>query len=289
MATKAIIIKLTKAGTNVGPFNICDQFGNVIKEGVLRETLIVGLTIFVEESVTAITMKSTGKCASEAYSELKNVTRYEYDHVVLNEERVACLWAHLKDQTIYNSYYGRIQPFIIEYPFAYKVDDEIVQNVEDYNKVFKYYQTYLDSSDRNNKVQIDDEWFNKAILYNDQQSSGVLELHPHPENNMKEYMLYPKFNTDSKSILWSKDDNVYNYNTFWSLVKDPKLPLFLTSCESLSIDKVLNQTNMDYSVRAYRKDTIRGKDLKVRHILDDKSDIKIVTQFILTPSQISYM
>ena len=72
------------------------------------------------------------------------------------------------------------------------------------------------------------------------------------------------------------------------MVKDKNQPLFLSSCESLSYDKVVNQTNMDYGVRSFKKETIRGKDLKVRHILDNKSDIKIVTQLIITPSQTSY-
>jgi hypothetical protein len=46
---------------------------------------------------------------------------------------------------------------------------------------------------------------------------------------------------------------------------------------------------MDYSVRAYKKETIRAKDLKVRHTLDNRDDIVIVTQFILTPAMQSYL
>ena len=286
--TQTIVVKLTKAGTIVGPFDICDQAGNIIAENVTRASLVIGVAYSVADTVTDLTLKSTGTCTNEISNALEDVTRYEYDNVDIDEASTACLWEHLTDQTIYNSYYGKIAPFIVEYPFAYQQNDEILQNVESYNKVFKYYQTYLNSSDRNNKVQVDDAWFNKSIIYNGQQSSGILELNAHPENNMQEYLTYPKFNAESKSILWSREDNMYQYNTFWSLVKDKTQPLFLTSCESLSIDKVLNQTNMDYSIRAYRKDTIRAKDLKVRHILDDKSDIKIVTQFIVTPSQISY-
>lgn len=289
MATKTITIKLTKAGVKIGPFDIFDQLGNLIAENVSKQTLISGINYVVDVSVSIITIKSTDKCCTQEVTRgLENITESEYQFGTLEKSITACLWTHLIDHTIYNSYYGCIKPYVIEYPFAYQYRDEIIQNVEDYNKVFRYFNDGLHISDRNNRIQLDDQWFNKAIVYNDQQSSGILMLEAKPVNNMSEYMKYPKFNDDSKSILWTKADNMYQYNTFWSLVKNKSLPLFLTTCETLNIDKIVNQTNMDYSIRAYRKDTIRAKDVKVRHSLDDKSDICIVTQFILSPAMISY-
>ncbi len=85
-----------------------------------------------------------------------------------------------------------------------------------------------------------------------------------------------------------KSDNFYQYNTFWSLVKNKSLPLFVTTCESMSLDKVVNQVNMDYGKRSFKKEPLRAKDLKVRHILDNDSKVHLVSQFILTPAQISY-
>ena len=288
MATKTISIKLTKAGTRIGPFDIYDQFGVIIASNVSRETLVNGISYIVDDSINTITIKAVGDCKVEVSKGLLDIPKSEYDFVRLEKHTVACLWTHLIDHTIYNSYYGITEPYVIEYPFAYQYRDEILQNVEDYNKVYEYFYDGLNVSDRNNRIQLDDEWFNKAIVYNDQQSSGILKLYAKPVNNMYEYMQYPKFNTDSKSILWTKSDNMYQYNTFWSLVKDKRQPLFLTTCETLNIDKVVNQTNMDYSMRAFRKDTIRAKDVKIRHILDDKDNITIVTQFIIEPAQISY-
>lgn len=287
--SKVITIKLTKTGSNIGPFDIYDQFGVLIANNVSKATLISGISYTVADTVTMLTIKATGKCTPVVSKSLRDITRQEYDNVEVQTVNTACLWTHLVDHTIYNSFYGTISPYIIEYPFGYQFRDEILQNVEEYDKVFKYLATYLNVSDRNAKIQVDDAWFNKAVVYNGQQSSGVLDLHPKPLHNMKEYLTYPKFNLESKSILWTKVDNLYQYNTFWSMIKDKYQPLFLTSCESLSIDKIVNQDNMDYSVRAYRKDTIRAKDLKIRHILDDRSDITIVTQFILGVAQVSYI
>ena len=45
---------------------------------------------------------------------------------------------------------------------------------------------------------------------------------------------------------------------------------------------------MNYTTMSFKKDTFRAKDLKIRHILDDNSEIHIVSQFIVVPSQISF-
>ena len=49
--SKTITIKLTKAGPTAGPFNIYDQFGNIIAENVLRKTLIAGISYIVNDNV----------------------------------------------------------------------------------------------------------------------------------------------------------------------------------------------------------------------------------------------
>lgn len=101
-------------------------------------------------------------------------------------------------------------------------------------------------------------------------------------------MKYPIYNVDSKTITFTKNDNFYQYNTFWSLVKNKQQPLFIRTCESLSLDKVVNQENMDYGKRSFKKEPLRAKELKIRHILDNRGDIHLVSQFITAPSQISY-
>jgi hypothetical protein len=189
---------------------------------------------------------------------------------------------------VYNYFYGNIEPYIIEYPFAYKYQDEILQSVQDYTKAFKYFPDPDGISDDNRKIEVDNLWFNKAVLYNGQQSSGTLELVPKPINNLRDYLKYPLYNTNSKTITYTKSDNFYQYNTFWGLVKSKQEPLFIRTCESLSIDKVVNQANMDYGKRSFKKEPLRAKELKVRHILDSHSDVHLVSQFIYTPAQISY-
>ena len=285
---KTIIIKLTSSGPTAGPFTISDEFGNIIATNVSKDDLISGVSYSVDDAVTMVTIESTGKCKNKKTFPITVVTPLDLASKGYKQITTACIWRHLKNPVIYNYFYGNIEPYIIEYPFAYKYQDEILQSVQDYTKAFKYFPDPDGISDDNRKIEVDNLWFNKAVLYNGQQSSGTLELVPKPINNLRDYLKYPLYNANSKTITYTKSDNFYQYNTFWGLVKSKQEPLFIRTCESLSIDKVVNQANMDYGKRSFKKEPLRAKELKVRHILDSHSDVHLVSQFIYTPAQISY-
>jgi hypothetical protein len=286
--SKIVTIKLEKAGNRVGPFNISDNYGNVLGTGVTKQKLIDGASYTVDDAVTVIILESIGKCKTTKFLSITSLSFIQLAEIQFTPQNTATMWRHLTDTKLYNSYYGNIEPYIIEYPFAYQFHDEILQNVKDFSTVYKYLPIPDGVYNDNSKIQTDDQYFNKAIIYNGQQCSGILELVPKPMNNLKAYMQYPIYNTYSKTITFTKSDNFYQYNNFWSVVKDKTVPLFVTGCESLSIDKIINQANMDYGVRSFKKDTIRAKGLLIRHILDNKSDAHIISQFILAPSQVSY-
>lgn len=286
---KTIVIKLKAAGSRLSMFSIYDDRGNLLASDVPKSKLISGLAVVIDDTVNVVVIKAEGKnCCGKSWNiPVTTINQYQLAAIKYKEQNTASLWRHLTDPVIYNKYYGCIEPYIIEYPFAYQYYDEILQNVKDYTKAYKYLPTDDGVYNYNRKLAIDG-YFNKAILYNDQQSTGILELVAKPMNNLKEYLKYPIYNADSKTITYTKSDNFYQYNTFWGLVKDKSLPLFTKSCESLSIDKLVNQLNMDYGKRSFKKEPLRAKDLKVRHILDNSSETHLVSQFIYTPAQISY-
>ena len=286
--SKVITIRLTKAGIRTGPFKISDNYGNVLGTNIPKSQVISGITYSVSDDVTVIIIESIGKCKTRLQMPIEELCIADVAAIKFVPTDTPSLWRHLTNTTIYNTFYGNIEPYIIEYPFAYQYYDEILQNVKDYTKAYRYLPIPDGVFNDNAKIETNTVYFNKAILYNGQQSSGVLELVPKPINNLKEYLKYPMYNAESKTIMFTKSDNFYQYNTFWSLVKDKSVPLFVTGCDSLSIDKVVNQPNMDYGKRSFKKEPLRAKDLKVRHVLDDRSDAHLISQFIITPSQISY-
>ncbi len=286
--TKTINIKLLSSAPKAGPFNILDASGNVLKEAVSLDDMVNGFALEVPSGAVTLTFASKGDCEFEKIVQLKDIPSNEWITSEYKQSVTGCIWTHLKNIEIYNYYYGNIEPYIIEYPFSYKLQDEILQNVKDYSKVYRYLPEVVGSFDSNRKVQTDNHWFNKAVLYNGQQSTGVLELVAKPQNNMAAYMQYPILNTDSKTITFTKSDSFYQYNTFWALQIDDQKPLFNSSCRSMSIDKEVNQANMNYTSSSFKKSPLRAKNLKVRHILDNSSTTHIVSQFIITPAQISY-
>lgn len=286
---KTIIVKITKIGNKaVGPFTVKDDLGNILDAVVSRQTLIDGKTYTVVDQAVAILIISEEVCIIEEYIPIT----FEYeDNIAAIRAKIyntGSIWKHLLDIYNYNKFYNVVEPYIIEYPFSYQSQDEILQNVKDYTKSYRYVYVPDGAFNDNSKIETDNDYFNKAVLYNGQQSTGILELVPKPKNNLSQYLTYPIYNLESKTITYTKSDNFYQYNTFWSLVKNKAVPLFSTTCESLSIDKVVNQDNMDYGKRSFKKEPLRAKDLKIRHILDNSSQFHLVSQFIIAPAQISY-
>lgn len=285
---KDLLIKITQASPKSGPYNIFTDSGDVIAMNVMRKDLIKGKSYSIPSDVNNIKIESVGDCKFIINYKLGSFTKSEYANIKYSQTFTGCMWRHLEKVTKYNFFYGKIEPYIIEYPQSYDSYDEIVQNVKDFTKAYQYLPMVDGVFNYDTKIEVDNSWFNKAILYNGQQSTGLLELVSKPKNNLQAYGKYPIYNSNSKTILYTKNDNMYQYNSFWAINKSPYIPNFNASCESMSIDKVINESNMDYSLRSFKKATIRGKELRIRHILDNTNQTHLVSQFLLTPSQISY-
>jgi len=285
-----IVIKLKKLGNKLSLFNISDNKGNLLLENVTKDSLISGIGLSVDDDIYFITITSTNsKCCNKSWNiPISTITLPELAAIEFEPKNTGSMWTHLTDITVYNKFYGCVNPYIIEYPFNFSVNDQIIQSIKDYTKVFKYQTSTKGKFDYNKKIQTNNVYFNKAVLYNDQQSSGALTLVTKPTNNLKSYLSYPKYNIDSKEIIYTKSDNFYQFNTFWDIVKDKEESLFITSCESLSIDKEVNNDNMIYTNTSFKKYPLRAKDNRVRLKLDNNSEHQLVTQLVIESSQISY-
>jgi hypothetical protein len=62
MATVNVTITLASAGADAGPFDITDNLGNTLATGVTAAQLLAGYVIAVDDSITTITVCSTGTC-----------------------------------------------------------------------------------------------------------------------------------------------------------------------------------------------------------------------------------
>src|SRR5690606_33565216 len=100
---------------------------------------------------------------------ISSLTRTQVANINFTSSNTSSLWKHLDNPTLFNSFYGCTNAYILEYPFYSTYRDEIVQNIKDYTKVYTYLSSVHHISDFNRRLQVDDAYFNKAILYNDQQ------------------------------------------------------------------------------------------------------------------------
>jgi len=286
---KTIIIKITRSGNRNGPFDIYDDIGNLISSGELLDDLVAGKGFQVNDNVANITITDSGVCSESVTKPVGIVCANQLTEDNYTLTHTACLWRHLTDVTKFNYFYGSVHPYIIEYVFTSSSGrDIILQSIKDYTTVYSYSQEGDYLFDRTNKIETDDKYFNKAVVYTGQQSSGTLNLVPKPIHNLKNYLTYPILGTTGKTITYTKSDSFYNFNTYWDVVKDRTKPLFTMTCDSLSIDKIVNGSNMDYTSRSFTKSPLRGKYFKVRLTKDDESSSHLVSNFILNTTQQSY-
>ncbi len=189
------------------------------------------------------------------------------------------MYTHLNEYTRFNKYNDEIASYILEYPKGFKYRDELLQSVQDYTKVLKY-------NDYQEFIEVDDVYFDEVVLFNNQQCSGIRKLSPKPRGSINQYLKFPIYNPDNINITFTKSNNFYQYNTFWSVVKDKNEPIWKSSKESPF--KELNQDNMNYKKLSYQKAPLVAKDLKIRHILNSTDRYKLISQFMITESQEKY-
>ena len=155
--SQTIIVKLTCAGYRTGPFNIYDDLGNTLGIDITKQNLIDGYTVSVDDAVTMIILESTGKCKFKKSFAVSTFDILTYANTGYTQTTTACIWRHLTNIRLYNTFYGNIAPYIIEYPFAYQYQDEILQNVKDYTKAYEYYPVEDGVFNDNTRIETNDK------------------------------------------------------------------------------------------------------------------------------------
>ena len=143
-------------------------------------------------------------------------------------------------------------------------------NSEFYLDVRKYYNKY-DFSD------IVGYGFNKAVVYNNFQNTGQLELVTQKGNSQKQLLDYPKYNSLSTSILQSEIAGKWSFNWLYNQIRDEKsgLPLWINDCAQ--INKELNSKLFNYKNKF--KDRLRGDYFLIRLTQDMESRYKMLFRY----------
>lgn len=180
------------------------------------------------------------------------------------------LWSHLPFLSSYQVFYGKIYPFIIESSIASNAMNSILESVEYWLDVRKYYNKY-DFGD------IYGIGFNKAWIYNNHQNSGQLNLVHQKNNDLSQAIDYPKHNANSIDILQSEMHGKWAFNYFYNIIRNEKsgLPVWKHDCNQ--INKTLDNRLLDY--RSNYKDRLRGDYFLIRLQQDVESRFKMIYRF----------
>lgn len=154
------------------------------------------------------------------------------------------IWRHNNRWDSYCNYYGTDYPWEVEYPVVTPNNVTTLRNIEYTMDVYKFFN---DGKDFHHVL---DENFDRAILYNSEQISGLLRLRLTGKNAPLDLVNYPQVTANGIDILFSKEENRYRFNQFWDITKDrgefssAREPMFITNCAG--DHKNINPDNVDY-------------------------------------------
>ena len=154
------------------------------------------------------------------------------------------IWRHNSTWDSYCNYYGTDYPWEVEFPVVTPNAVNSIRNVEYFLDTVKYYNNGDDFH------HLLDENFDRAIVFNSEQVSGILKLSVQGKNSPLHTVNYPQIGLNGISILYSKEEQKYRFNQFWDVTKDRgeftglKIPIWLTDCAGFR--RTLNPSALDY-------------------------------------------
>ena len=196
-------------------------------------------------------------------------------------------WNHNLSPLTYQTYYNRFYPYILEYTVNSSPNTTIVNAVTYHQDIHKYYNRndYYSLGSYNDKNTPN---FTKAIIYNKEQTSGLVNLIPQLPNDARQRLLYPRVSRFGTEVLVTKRDLKNTFNGFWDATnnKENFQTLFSTKWDDLStdypIDKVINSKAVITTTRLTGKQKIRSTFCKVRLIQDKFNRYKFINNLQLT-------
>lgn len=189
------------------------------------------------------------------------------------------LWSHLLTNKSYQVFYGKKQPFIVEYPVKEEFVTKTLNNVQIWTEAKRYHNDY----DYSTSIGLT---FNKSMIYNNIGCSGNLNLIPEKTKtaNSKNY---PKTNTNNTQdiMITNPDGFKWNYNYFYNRVKSntSNIPFLLQ--DKNQIDKLVNTTAVSFKGKALL-DRMAGDWFLNRLTYDKDSRYSLALKFTINESDI---
>jgi len=189
------------------------------------------------------------------------------------------LWSHLLTNKSYQVFYGKKQPFMIEYPIKEEFATKTLNNVQIWTEAKRYHNDY----DYATSIGLT---FNKSMIYNNIVCSGNLNLIPEKTKtaNSKNY---PKTNINNTQdiMITNPDGFKWNYDYFYNRVKSntSNIPFLLQ--DKNQIEKFVNTTSVSFKGKALLERMV-GDWFLNRLTYDKDSRYSLALKFTINESEI---
>jgi hypothetical protein len=191
------------------------------------------------------------------------------------------LWSHNVTNKSYQTYYGKLHPFIIELVRKFSIEKNILNNINYNADVIRYHNQY------DKYYNTDIIPFNRAVIYNNNQTTGLLEFEKKNYYDLSAFLNYPKIETNKSTIEITNKEGDWKFNNFYDVAKSKSnnIPLFLSN--SANSYSRINYNAVDYNKPDLDKNRLRGDWFRFRLINDTEADYKIIMKYLINKSNIS--
>jgi hypothetical protein len=254
----------------------------VLKSGTTYTRVALTNTTYFENKSWTVAYSPKLKNFISFYSFLPNYYIPQLGHfqTIKTTSAGSSLWNHNLHPYLYQTYYGKLYPYIIEYVVNSLPLNSALTSVSLIAEIQEYYSRteYYSLATTNNKNTAS---FNKAIIYNREQSSGIITLIPEVFGNTRQKLMYPRMAPTGIETILSRRENKYTFNGFWNIAAQANgQPLWTTKWVDLLTDYPIDKLPNTKAIRnvgiAYQKNKIKADFTKVRLIQDKHSRYKFV-------------
>lgn len=194
---------------------------------------------------------------------------FESEFTRLNTQK---LYTHNVTNKSYQVFYGRLEPFVVEVLANKAIANNFVDNFEYSLDVIRYHNEFDEFYNRA-------KTFNKAILYNERQCSGLLSFVVSNPEDLTQTDQYPKRTAEGYDILTTNSENIWRFNDFWDVVNKQtnNLPFFNYDCNN--VNKQLNYKALNNNRDDLDRAGLRQRMLRVRLTNDAESLYQFILHF----------
>ena len=191
---------------------------------------------------------------------------------------ISKIWRHNVRTDSFANYYGDDFPWEIEYSVVTPNTITTLRNFEYTLDVYKYYN---DGKDFNHIL---DENFDRAVIFNSEQNSGLLKLNLKTKNDPLTLLTYPVVNIDSIDIQFSKEENKFRFNQFYDVTADRgeftnnTVPMWITAADGYH--KIINPAYVDYAKQPLQHKKFRHYGNKIILRKNISNDKKMILKFV---------